>query len=143
MSSQTYDPQKVIISVGDVTVTGFAKGTFVKVSREEDGFSKVVGADGQVSRTRNANRSGSIEITLKASAASNDLLSAYAAADELAGTGVKPVQIKDGSGTTVCSAANAWIKKIPDVERGKEETEVTWALDCDVLNISVGGTSVL
>lgn len=140
MAFQTYDPQKVTVSVANITITGYATGSFVKVSRDEDAFVKTVGADGLVARTRNANRAGSIEVTLLQSSPSNDALSALALLDETSGTGVGAAQVKDVSGTSIASAQNAWVKKLPDMERGKELGEVTWVIDCDLLNVTVGGT---
>jgi len=143
MPSQTYDPQKVVLSVVGNAIVGFAAGTFVKCSRDEDAFTKTVGAGGDVARTRNANRSGSIEITLLASSPSNDVLSALAAKDELSGTGVGPAMIKDGSGTALASAQNCWVKKLPDFERAKELGETVWLIDCDVLSMTIGGTAAI
>ncbi len=141
MPFATYDPAKVTLSMGGNNIVGFAPGTFVKCARNEDAYTLSVGADGLGARTRNANRSGTIEITLKADSPSNDLLSAQAALDELSGEGVGAALVKDGTGTTVASAENAWIKKLPDIERAKELGEVTWTFETDLLQLTVGGTT--
>lgn len=138
---QTYDPQKVSISVNNQTIVGFAPDTFIKAARAEEAFKLTIGADGNGARTRNANRSGAIEITLLASSPSNDILQAQAITDEDLGTGVGPAMIKDNSGTALASAQNSWIQKIPDLERAKELGNVTWVIETDLLRIQQGGTN--
>ncbi len=43
---QTYDPTRVKLNIAGITVVGFAPGTFVKVSRNEDLMMLQMGADG-------------------------------------------------------------------------------------------------
>jgi hypothetical protein len=137
---QTYDPKKVIVSALGNAIGGFAPGTFIKVSRAEDAFMLTVGSDGIGTRTKNANRSGTIEITLMASSPLNDVLQAAAILDDATGNGVGPMQIKDlKSVTSLVHAANCWIKKLPDFERAKELGEITWTLESDDIEIVHGG----
>lgn len=138
-----YDPGSIVLSWGSILAQGYAKGTFVKVARDEDAFSKDVGADGEVSRARNRNRAGSVTFTLMQASATNDAFSAQAQADELLGTGVAPLLIKDLFGTTLLRAPNAWIRKKADVEFGKEQGDREWILDCDQLLGNVGGQTTL
>jgi hypothetical protein len=137
----TYDPQKHTITFGPIVVTGFADGTFLKAYRNEDTYSIKIGADGNGARIRNANRSGRMEFTLLASSPSNDLLQAQAQIDELTGGGVASAFVKDGSGTAKAHGKNAWIVKIPDLERAKELGEVTWIVETDILDVVQGGTT--
>lgn len=137
---KTYDPAQIVVTLGPYLISGFAEGTFVKVSRDEDAFLKKVGVDGESARARNKNRAGSVELTLLQSSASNDTLSSIALADELAGQGVYPLMIKDLQGTTLVMAPNAWVKKVADVEEAKEITDRAWVLDCaSPLQMNVGG----
>ena len=135
----TYDPTKGVITVGPSTIIGFGKDTFLKAARDEDAFTKQVGADGKAARSKNANKGGSIEITLKGDSPSNDVLMAQAALDELTGAGQVPFLYKDLTGTTRVSAPKAWIKKIADVEKAKELGEFVWIIDCEELDLSPGG----
>lgn len=136
---RTYDPKNVLVSFGEVSLTGFADGTFVTVERASDAFSKVVGAGGDVVRTRNRDRSASVTVTLLASAPENDLLSAIAQGDELAGTGVRAVMVKELNGTTIAAAQSAWIRKVPTAEYGKEHGSREWIFDVESLDAFVGG----
>jgi hypothetical protein len=75
-----------------------------------------------------------------ATSASNDTLSAQHALDEASGNGAVPLLIKDLSGRTVAEAPNAWIRKLPMVEFGREVGTREWVLDCDELIMFVGAT---
>lgn len=135
----TYAANKVVLTVNGNIIVGYADGDFCKISRDVDAYTKVVGADGFISRALSANQGGSIEITLQATSPSNDILSAQAALDQLTQQGVGSAQVKDLSGRTVCGAQNVWVKKLPDVVLGKEVGQRVWLLDCDLLNMVVGG----
>jgi len=137
---KTYDPKKCLVIIGGVPMSGFGEDTFVAVARDEDAFTKVVGADGEVSRSKSANRAGSLTLTLMQTSLSNDVLSALAAADELDGRGVVPVLIKDLTGTTTLFAAHGWIRKVPDVELGKDIGTREWVIDTADMDVFVGGT---
>src|SRR3990167_4682577 len=116
MSLKTYDPKSVMVLVGGVPMSGFSEGTFVTVARDEDSFSKVTGADGETSRAKRNNRSGSMTLVQHQTSPSNDVLSALALADELANAGVVPVMVKDASGRSLLFSALGWIKK-PEIGR--------------------------
>lgn len=136
---RTYDPGRVNIIFGGHIITGpFADGTFVKVERDTPSFSKFIGADGGGCRVRSRDKSGKVTITLSAASPSNDILSAYLAADELLGTGSKPLQVKDLNGTTLAHAEAAWITKPADIERGKEMSNTEWVFEALEIKMNVG-----
>ena len=137
--TKTYDPALVNISFSGLPLTGLAPDTFLKVSRSEDGFMPIVGAGGEVARAQSRNHLGEVELTLMATSQANDLLSAIANADELSGLGVGALFIKELNGTTLCMSESAWVKKLPDMERGKEITTVTWVFTCAELKMFIGG----
>lgn len=139
----TWDPQKFIITIGAINAVQFAPGTFIKAMFNEDLYSLEMGADGEGCRIRNANESGRFEITLLKSSPTNDLLAALSALDRASGQGVVPVQVKDGNGSAVASAGNAWVVKPADLERGKELGDVTWILETDKLKMTQGGIPAL
>lgn len=137
---RNYDPTKVNLVVAGNLIQEFAPDTFISAKRDEDAYSKQVGAKGETTRTRNANKGGSIEITLMQQSPSNDVLSALAVLDELSGTGVGEAQVTDATTTaTLAHAQNAWVKKIADLDRAKEAGTVSWIIDCDNLELFVGG----
>lgn len=140
MATRTYDPGEHLCSFLAVPLSAWGTDTFIMASRAEDAFSMTVGAGGEVARNRNRNRTGSVTVTLLASSPENDLLSAIAVADELRGEGVGPLFVKDRLGTTLVHAENAWIRKMPDLERAKETGQIEWVFDCAVLDVFIGGS---
>lgn len=141
MAVKVYDPKQISIIVGGKILSGFADGTFLKVERNEQAYTLKVGVDGEGARAKNNNKSGKFTFTLMQTSSSNDVLSAYASADELGNAGAVPVLVKDHNGTSVATAATAWVQKLPDLEDAKEITMRTWVLETDELLMSIGGNN--
>lgn len=139
-TTRTYDPALHLASFAGIPFgTSFGKDAFIKASRNEDGFTLAVGVAGEAARAKNNNHSGTVEVTVMANSQICDALSAIVAADEVAGTGVAPFFLKELNGTSVLFAQDAWVKKLPDMERGKEAGEVTFVFECRDLKIFNGG----
>jgi hypothetical protein len=136
---KTYDPKAVICTFGGIALQGFANGTFLVAQRDEDLFTKSVGADGSVERAKSNNKAGNCVFTLQQTSPSNDVLSGFALADELRNEGVKPLLIKDLSGRTLLFAASAWIRKTANASFGKEVETREWTIDCASMDMFVGG----
>lgn len=141
MVLRTYDPASVVISVGGVPMSGFADGTFLTVDRDENAFTKVTGADGTSTRVKSNNRSGTMTLTLKQSSPSNDILSGFAALDELSNLGVVPIIIKDLSGNSLFFSATGWVQKYPSTEFAKEISNREWTLDLVDVDMFVGSNA--
>lgn len=141
MSVKTYDPGHHHASLAGINITGYADGTYINVERMADAFTSVAGASGEVARVRMRDRRGTVKFTLMASSACNDLLSALAAQDESLGTGVGVLYIRDSNGTTLANASNAWIKKLPSTEFGKDLPNREWEIECEALELTVGGNN--
>lgn len=139
MSVFQYDPKNVSVIVGGKIMSGFSDGSWLKIVRNEDGWSLKVGVDGEGTRARNNNKSGRIELELMQSSGSNDDLSNFAALDESTGTGAVPVLIKDNNGTTLATALTAWVKKFADGDFSKEVSARKWIIETDTLNVFIGG----
>lgn len=143
MATRPYDPGKVIVTFKGIQILGFADGTFVKASRSEAAFKTKVGAYGDVVRTRNRNKMGSVVLTLQQTSLSNDALSAALLNDETSGTGAGTLMIKDLNGTTLFESSVAWVNKMADGEFGDDATNREWTVDCGELKIFNGGTVAL
>jgi len=128
MAVTTYSPEDVSLSIGGNLVAGFADGTFVVVEREADAMTKVVGADGEVARTRSANRSGMLTLTLLQTSDSNRILGDYALDDEADGSGTFDVLLTDNLDNKVF-ASEGWVKKVPNAEYGSELSNREWVID--------------
>ena len=135
----TLDPTQYVLNIGGHIVSGFAPSTMINVSRANDTWKKTVGATGEVVRSRNRDRTGTITVTLLQTSPSNLYLSGLNRQDEALGTGIVPVQVKDNLGTTVISAPQAWVLKPADVTYGDEVESREWTLDCADLDMLVGG----
>jgi len=140
---RTYDPSEVILIFGGIPISGFADGTFITVSRENDSFTKSVGASGETSRAKSVDQSGSVVVTLAQTSPSNDVLSGVAKTDELTSLGVLPILCKDNSGRSLFTGGNAWIRKPADAEHSKEISTREWTIDVADLEMFIGGNGSL
>ncbi len=140
---RTYDPSQVVVAIGGVVMGGWADGSFVKVARENDTFSKVTGADGVTSRAKMGDKSTVLTLTFAQTSPSNDILSVLHNVDERTAKGVVPVVIKDLSGTSTFFSGNGWIRKPADFEGAKEISNSEWTLDLANCEFFKGGNDVL
>ena len=101
MAVKTYNAADVIVIVGTSQMQGLAEGTFVEVSREVEAFTKQTGSDGEVTRSKTNNKSGTVTLTLQQGSASNDFHSALAKLDEESAAGVVPMSILEAETITV------------------------------------------
>lgn len=139
---KTYDPKSVIVTFGGIPLEGFADGTFINIV-PNDAFTKAVGADGTVSRSKSVDSSLEITITLQQTSESNDYLSAIALADKLRNAGALPLIIKDLEGTSTTFSEVAWVRKPPDSAYAKEIENREWVFDTGSADYFVGGNQVV
>lgn len=139
MPLKTYDPKKIIITLGPQVITGYAKDTFVKIGRIADSVMSEAGASGEVARSLVADHRGTMELTLMQTSLSNDFLSAQAILDEVSGSGALPLLVQDLRGTTLYAAKNAWVKKYADSEYAQGLSQRAWSIETDELAVLVGG----
>lgn len=136
-----YSPDLIVITWGPVTLAGFADGTFVAAQRDEDAYTKKIGATGNTVRIRSLNLGGSVKVTLQQGALTNDeLMTQYALDQSFNSFRTLPLMIKDLNGSTLLHAANAWIKKLPNVEFGKDLSNREWEFDCAMIDTFVVGS---
>jgi hypothetical protein len=136
-----YDFGLVNLAFKGVMFQGFADGDSIAVALDEDAYTDVVGSGGDVVRTRNRNTLGDMTVRLLAESPTNDRLSAIADLDA-AGLGRGPLTLTNLNGTTILSAASAWIKKRPDVAYGKESGVREWVLRVVFDIYNVGGALI-
>lgn len=136
---KTFDPKFVIVTFGTIPISGYAEGTFVRVNRSGDAFSKRKGSGGDVDRINKNQGDFDVSITLMQTAATNADLSAVLAADQATNAGVFPLTIKDMLGQTLFFAPQAWIRKDPEWEDGDELNSREWQFDTGIGANLVGG----
>ncbi len=136
-----YNPSEIAMSFAGIPIAGYADGEFVVIEAESDDFTDVVGTDGDVARARTNDRRGTVTFKLMQTSDTNALLSALRSADLLApnGAGVGALEVRDLQGTTLLSAAEAWIKKMPQTAFDREIGAREWVIRCAVLEGVVGG----
>lgn len=129
-----YAPGSVVVQFRGVPLTGFAPGTFVTAERSEDSFTTTVGADGEYARTRSANKSGTVALTLLATSAANQLLLAWLREDEMFGTGRGPLSVKNLAGEELVFSPEAWIVRPANLEFADEVGTREWTFGCGRLD---------
>jgi hypothetical protein len=124
----TYDPKKVIITLGGVPIGGYADGTFIQVDPNSETWIRKVGADGEVSRSLSNDNTHTIQITLKQMSLSNLYLRTVMFADKLTGLGILPFSIIDLSTGESHFWPQVWVSTTPPLGRAKEETDIQWTI---------------
>ena len=136
---KNYDPAEVTMIIGGHIISGYADGTFLSIARNNDAFTRVAGADGEGTRAKSNDRSGTFTFTLMQSSQSNDILSGFASADDINNGGTFPVLIKDGNGTSRYAGEICWVQKVADSAFGKEAESREWIVETNELVPFVGG----
>ncbi|NIM20432.1 MAG: DUF3277 family protein, partial [Candidatus Latescibacteria bacterium] len=115
MALTNYNPDRVTLILGGIIIDGFADGQFVEVEMNNDAYALTVGTDGDGTRAKSNDRSGTITFNLMMSSATNDALSALHNLDlnSPGGDGVVPFLMKDLEGRTLVTAERAWIRRFP------------------------------
>lgn len=141
MTVKTFDPAEVQVIVGGNQIGGFADSEFINIERTNDLYSKTIGADGEVARSKSNDKSGRMTLTLLQTSASNDILSAFHQADELTNSGIIPIMVKDSLGTSVLFAGHGWVVKYPAFTGAKEVGNREWMIDMARIDIFIGGNN--
>lgn len=138
MAQHSFDFTRVTCALGSHIASGFADDG-ITVEYTEDRWLPSTGADGGFTRSKSNNKEGTFILALQAASVTNDVLASYAKQDELAGTGVFPVLIKDLNGRTVASATEAYVVGIPSTALGREAGTREWRVYTGNLDLFVGG----
>ena len=126
---KTYDPKKVLISLGAHAVQGLSDGTFVSIEPGADGVTKKVGCDGEVIRSLNPDRSSKVTLTVNQYSPTVAFAQQMYEKDLITGDGTFPIMVKDLKGGLIFSAGVAWIVKSPSREFGKEAADRSIEID--------------
>ena len=129
--TKVYDPADYTMVLGVIGISsGYADGTFIEIEQAADAFSTKVGADGQVTRVKSQDRSGTVTITLMATADANNLMTAQLNLDRITkgGAGIVPLMCRDRGGNQKFFAAEAWIMAEPKVTFSKDVETRQWKI---------------
>lgn len=140
MALFTYSPIDVTITVGGFhSVTGYADGTFVRITKDMKPFMKQRAMDGELSRMYADDDGYTVEISLQQSSPTNNIFSMLYNIDTTTSMGKVPLFIKDGRGQTTFMAATAWIEQIPEVTFSNSMEIRTWRFGCADAALTIGG----
>lgn len=123
---------------GPVIMHGFGDD-MVEVEQPEDDVEVAEGADGEVTHIMKQTRHARVTVTLKQSSLANTELSGYRIADRLTGSGIFPLTVRDGSGTTVFFAPAARIIKAPNIKFSKSVQDNQWVFGTGPAETFIGG----
>lgn len=140
MALSTYSPKDVLITLAGLhTVSGYADGTFVRVTKDMKPFTKVRAMDGEMSRMYSEDSGYRVELTLMQSSSTNNILSMLYNIDTATRIGKFPLFIKDSLGQSSFMAGTAWIEEIPELSFGSGMETRTWVFGCSDAVIVFGG----
>ncbi len=123
-----YDPASVYVTIGGVDITGYADGTFISIVPNAEGFTRIVGADGEVAFAKSNDNTYNITLTLLQTSTSNTVLSGLLTADIEANGGAFPISITDLQGNSLFFSPVARSQQAPDTEYSKEVGERAWTI---------------
>lgn len=135
---RTYSPQEVTVSwAGVVPISNFADGTAIEVSRNADNTQQLVGMQGDVGLTYNADKTGQITINIMQTGETNRLLSAIQNKQDFTGKLFRgDIVISDPSGSYLCVARNCHIMTAPTVSLGDGQNSKEWVFFAERLDFT-------
>jgi len=111
MTVRNYDPEEYMLVFAGRTITGLADGTPITAGKDANRWETHVGAQGEVSRSRNRNPLGHITVTLKRTSPDFAFLIQKANSDDVA-----TVHLVDRNTSEVTvGGSEAWVEKLPDL----------------------------
>lgn len=121
---RAFDPKQVKVRVADVNIVGFSEEK-VTVERANNSWELNVGCDGEATRVKSNDLSGTITLTLQQTSPSNDFLTTVFYNDQNNDECVK-IEIVDTSGKSKIIAEKAWVEKMPDATYAKSHSDRQW-----------------
>lgn len=140
MALGNYDPTQVIILLaGVIPVEYVAEGTFISITKDSPIFTTSNSTDGQTYRTKIADTTYSVDLTLSSFSETNALLQGLMLADQLAPISTTfPLLVKDTSGSSFYYATDCWVEKAPNMAFGSSDTNRSWSIKCSGTSVYYG-----
>jgi hypothetical protein len=130
---QTYAPGETIVTFKGHLLSGFGD-EIVNCKRNNPLFTLVIGADGEGTYVKSADKSGEVTITVKQTSGANAVLGAIVQLDEVVGLMIGPLMIVDNNGHTLWSGSGRLAGYPDTVDRGKDVKDQVWKVLCPVLD---------
>jgi len=131
MATKTYDSNQVSVTfAGRPISSGRADGEFVSIELNSETFTRKVGADGEVTRSKSNDNTATIKIkVMQTSDGHKVLMQLHALARaSVNGSDVGAFELIDRNGNVLERATECWIEKPPASSFGKEAAEREWTL---------------
>lgn len=128
--------------INGLEIDGYAEGDdVIRTGRINDSSNHITGADGNMTVSISADRTGFVEVDLLQSSTSNAVLTALVVAQE--GGILVPITLlyKDTQGSDLISGSQGYMKKPADADRGTNANAQTWRMEFEKLNIGLAGSS--
>lgn len=119
---KTYDAKDVVVTFGNVYITGFSED-MITCAKDEELFTSSVGAQGDVVVNTTNNPLGTISITLQATSPQNSYLTSCARNGTYAACYVTNKNLGER-----CGGSQARIKNYPEKEYGAEVGDRTFEI---------------
>lgn len=143
----TYSPSDVTVVIAkdgfSHVVSGFAEDGFVSIARNSETFEMYTGSDDTNTRIYKPNTASQVTVSLQQSSNSNDILSQLYLNDRATRDyrGLFSITVKDNSGRSIFSAAEAYIGVLPDAEFGAGMSTRDWVIHCPRTEYFLGGNA--
>lgn len=139
---ETYAAADVLVNVKGKALFEFSDSDMVKVEFPDELFKTVVGADGFGARVAMASRMLRVTVTLMATSPSNNDLANLLSDDMFSRDSTFPMEIVDGRLGTICSANEAYIVKMPEVDFKKDMSNRVWVFEAVSGAINIKGQDI-
>ncbi len=139
--SKKFSTKDHSIVLGGQVLTGFGPDDFIEIAFNGEGYTQVIGADGEVAVNQDADESATVTVNLLQTSTGNAFLSTLYNAAREGGQLTHDFLFRDANGLTLYTSADAVVKRIPDTTRGKEAGSNAWEILLGVLKGFEGGAS--
>lgn len=122
-----YSPQQVSLIIAGYEIRGWQT---IRIARRVKTFQPIYGIRGKNTRVKNLDTSATITLPIIQTSQSNDVLSDILALDSVRRTGRLTIMLKDGSGQSVFSSAEAYIDGFPETGFTGDISFRVWQIVC-------------
>jgi len=136
-----YSFLNTIVLINGFEITGWAEGDdVIQIERLADSAAHSIGADGEMTVSLSADRSGIFRMNLQQSSESNAQLAALLAAQESGSFVPIFAQFKDTGGNDLASGTQGYIPRLANLARGTGVNSQEWTVIVERLDMLLGGS---
>lgn len=141
---RAYSFLDTIVLVNGIEIGGWTEGDdVIQMERLNDSASHSIGADGEMTLSLSADRSGVMRFNLQQSSESNAVLSGLINVQENGAFVPVFVQFKDTRGNDLASGTQGYIPRPANMARGTAVNGQEWSVVVERLDMLVGGSESL